>query len=272
MLQSFLITLREGLEMSLVVVILLAYIKKTGNEQNFKAVWQGTGAGVGVSILGGVALFGFGRNLEGKAEKVFEGVAMMLAALVLSWMIVWMKRHAKYLRNELENRLGEAIQAESVWAIAAIPFFTIVREGLETSLFIFGASKTASPGSTAFGAVAGLLVAILIGRFIYQGTMSINLGKLFNVTGILLVLFAGGLLTHGIHEFQEAGLIPFIVEHVWDVNHIIDENGMIGSFLKGIFGYNSNPSLLEIFVYPAYVIGAMSFFLLPVSSVRKPSS
>jgi len=260
MVQAFLITFREGLEMALVIVIIMAYLKKMGHERLFLRVWQGVGLATGLSLVVGAIFFSLGKGLEGRAEEIFEGAAMLLAVALLTWMIIWMKSQARYMRWQLESQMEQAITGGSTLALLAIPFLAVGREGLETVLFLFGASKTSTPYETGIGGLLGLVIAILLGWLIYRGTRSINLRRIFGVTGILLIAFAAGLLAHGIHEFQEAGLLPTLVEHVWDTNSILDEKNGLGSFVKGILGYNGNPSLLEVVVYPMYLFTALFYF------------
>jgi high-affinity iron transporter len=261
-----LITLREGLEISLLIVIVLAYLKKTGRGHLFTPVWQGTGAAVAVSVGAGALLFWLGNGLSGKTEEVFEGSAMLLAVIVLSWMVIWMKSQARGIRGNLEAKVERAIGGGSGLALATLAFLVVVREGLETALFLFGASDSASPAATTVGGLLGLAAAIVIGRLIYQGSRRINLALLFNVTGVLLILFAAGLLAHGLHEFQEAGYVHVFVEEVWNTNDIVDEKGTPGSLLKGLLGYNGNPSLLEVLAYPTYLVLALAFFVKPSRS------
>ena len=263
MTQALLITLREGLEISLLVVIVLAYLKKTGRTHLFAPVWQGVGAAVAVSIVAGALLFGLGTGLSGKAEEVFEGSAMLLAVIVLSWMVIWMKSQARRVRGSLEAKVERAVTGGSALALAFLAFLVVVREGLETALFLFGASNTASPAATTAGGLLGLAAAIAIGRLIYQGSRRVDLSLLFNVTGLLLILFAAGLLGHGLHEFQEAGYIQVLVDEVWNTNGIVDERGTAGSLLKGLLGYNGNPSLLEVVAYATYLVMALAFFVKP---------
>ena len=271
MTQALLITLREGLEVSLLIVIVLAYLKKTGRVHLFAPVWQGTGAAVAVSLVAGAVLFGLGTGLSGKAEEVFEGSAMLLAVVVLSWMVIWMKSQARQVRGTLEARVERAVTGGSGLALAVLAFLVVVREGLETALFLFGASNAASPAATTAGGLLGLVAAIAIGRLIYQGSRRIDLSLLFSVTGVLLVLFAAGLLGHGLHEFQEAGYMQVLADEVWDTNGILDEKGTAGGLLKGLFGYNGNPSLLEVVAYATYLIMAMAFFVKPSRrAVEKP--
>ena len=263
MTQALLITLREGLEISLLVVIVLAYLKKTGRTHLFAPVWQGVGAAVAVSLVAGALLFGLGSGLSGKAEEVFEGSAMLLAVVVLSWMVIWMKSQARHVRGNLEAKVELAAIGGSAFALAILAFLAVAREGLETALFLFGASNTASPMATTAGGLLGLAAAIAIGRLLYQGSHRINLSVMFNVTGVLLILFAAGLLGHGLHEFQEAGYMHVLADEAWNTNGIVSENGTAGSLLKGLLGYNGNPSFLEVVAYTTYLVMALAFFVKP---------
>ena len=272
MAQAFLITLREGLEMSLIVIIVLAYLKKTDRTRLSNLVWQGIGLATAISLIGGFTLFRLGQELQGKTEEIFEGTAMLLATAVLTWMIIWMKSQASQIRGELETQIEQALMSGSSLAIVAIPFLAVGREGLETALFLFSASKTASPIDTTIGGLSGLIIAITIGWLLYRGTYTVDLRIMFKSTGILLIVFAAGLLAHGIHEFQEAGLLPIFVEHVWDINSVLDEKGTLGNFMKGIFGYNGNPSLLEVIAYPIYLSTALFYFSKPTIARAKQAN
>jgi high-affinity iron transporter len=267
-----LVTTREGLEASLIVGIVLAYLAKTDNRQHFRTIWAGTAAAVLVSALTGAALFFTVGALEGRAEQIFEGVAMLSAVAVLTWMIFWMRKQAMGIKRELETRLQGAIAAGSAVGLASVVFFAVVREGWETALFLFAISESSTPLSTSVGAVIGLVVSISLGVALYMGSRRLNLRQFFTVTGILLIVFAAGLLAHGIHEFQEAGLLPMTVEHVWDTNGIISEDSNSGLFLKALFGYNGNPSLLEVVAWLSFLAVALAFFLRPMVSWRRQAA
>ena len=264
-----LVTTREGLEASLIVGIVLAYLAKTDNRQHFRTIWAGTAAAVLVSAVSGAALFFTVGELEGRAEKIFEGVAMLSAVAVLTWMIFWMRKQAMGIKRELEARLQGAIAAGSAVGLASVVFFAVVREGWETALFLFAISESSTPLSTSVGAVLGLVVSISLGVALYMGSRKLNLRQFFTATGILLIVFAAGLLAHGIHEFQEAGLLPLTVEHVWDTNGIVSEDSNLGLFLKALFGYNGNPSLLEVVAWLSFLGVALGFFLRPLVGWRR---
>ena len=264
-----LLTTREGLEASLIVGIVLAYLAKTDNRRHFGVIWAGTAAAVLVSAASGAALFFTVGALEGRAEQIFEGAAMLSAVAVLTWMIFWMRRQAINIKRELEARIEGAIAAGSAIGLASVVFFAVLREGWETALFLFAISESSTPWVTAIGATTGLAIAISLGVALYMGSRRLNLRQFFTVTGVLLIIFAAGLLAHGIHEFQEAGLLPMTIEHVWDTNAVVGEDSTVGEFLKTLFGYNGNPSLLEVLAWGGYIAAALAFFLAPLVSWRR---
>jgi len=247
--QSLLITLREGLEAGLIVVIVLTYLKGVGHKAYWKSAWLGTAAAVAASVMAGAVVFAVAGE--------FEGLAMLTAVVVLSWMIIWMKRQAVHIRGKLQARIDTALLSGSALAIAVIPFVAVLREGIETVVFMLAAAQTSVPLESTVGASVGLILAAALGYVLYRGGRRLNLRLFFNVTGALLILFAAGLLAHAIHELQEAQLAPVLVEHVWDVNGFLSDNAGLGLWLKGVFGYNGNPALVEVLAYPLYLGGGL---------------
>jgi high-affinity iron transporter len=264
MLASFLLSLREGIEAALLIGIVLGALHKLNRSKMAPAVWYGTLSAVGVSIITGVLLTTFGLSLEGAAEQIFEGVAMLLAASVLTWMIFWMNRQGRSIKGELEAGVNRATSTGGVRALFGLAFLAVVREGIELALFLTAATFASEPQSTVLGALLGLGVAILLGWGLFASTVRLNLRRFFQVTGFLLVLFAAGLVAHGVHEFNEVGWIPSLVEHVWDVNPVLDEDSTLGAMLKALFGYNGNPSLTEVLAYLSYYV--VIFFSLRAAS------
>jgi high-affinity iron transporter len=260
---------REGLEASLIVGIVLAYLSKTENERYFRIIWLGTAAAVAASAATGAALFFTIGELEGKAEQIFEGAAMLLAVAVLTWMIFWMRRQAATIKRDLEARLASAIAAGSAIGLASVVFFAVLREGTETALFLFAIGESSTPLATGIGAVVGLAIAISLGMAIFMSSRRMNLRQFFTVTGLFLIVFAAGLLGHAVHEFQEAGLLPETIEHLWNTNSIVSENSHFGKFLTALFGYNGDPSALEVGIWFAYLVAALAFFLRPLVSWRR---
>jgi len=261
MLASFLITLREGLEAALIVGITLSVLRKLGQSNRNRPVWAGVGTAVVASLAVGLVLNILGVAFEGRGEQIFEGIAMLLAAGVLTWMIFWMQRQGRQVQAELERDVRQAAVSGSVWALFSLAFVAVVREGIETALFMTAAAFSATPAQTLIGGLLGLVVAVVLGWLVFAAGKRLNVSAFFRGTSVLLILFAAGLFAHGVHELQEAGLVPVIVEHVYNINPILDENGTAGTFLKALLGYNGNPSLIEMLSYGAYflVIGILTW-------------
>jgi high-affinity iron transporter len=262
---SFLLMLREGLEAALIVAIVLAYLRTLGRKEQFKTVWAGVAGGVVVALVAGIAIFSIVGELEGTAEEVVEGVIAFTAAAVLTWMIFWMARQARKIKGDLHTKVDAALAAGSGTALALIAFVAILREGLESALFLLSATVGEDSNGTVFiGGLIGLAAAAAIGYLVYVGSRRVNLRSFFRVTGILVLLFAAGLLAKGIHEFQEVGLIPTALEHVWDVSSVTLLNpdaSTVGEFLKGLFGWSPNPSIEMLIAYFAYLIPVGGVFL-----------
>ncbi|MBU2536202.1 MAG: FTR1 family protein [Chloroflexi bacterium] len=264
MLSALLITLREGLEAALIIGIILAYLSTTNNRKGFEPVWIGTSLAIVVSLVAGAVIYFSAGRLEGRAEEIFEGIAMWTAAGVLTWMIFWMRKQAINIKGHLHAQIQSALGSGSTLGLLGLAFVAVVREGIETVLFLFAATRVAeSAVLSAVGGILGLGIAVAIGYSIYRGTSKLNLRTFFNVTGLLLILFAAGLLAHGIHEFHEAGIIPPAIAHVWDIDHIVPEQSVIGRFLTAIFGYNANPSLVEVLAYIGYLGFTLASYFLP---------
>ncbi len=261
MLPSYLLSLREGLEAALIIGIVLGALQKIRRTDLAPMLWYGTLAAVGVSLLTAMLLTFLGLSLEGSAEQIYEGVTMFIAAGLLTWMIFWMSRQARTLKAELEAGVHKAAASRDERALFWMAFIAVVREGVELAFFItaaFFAGSTENVGAntiqTLAGVVLGLGTAILLGWSLFATAVRLDLRRFFQVTGFILILFAGGLIAHGIHEFNEVGWIPAIVEHVWDVNAVLDEKSVLGELLKTLFGYNGNPSLTEMIGYFVYLI------------------
>ncbi|HLA05808.1 MAG TPA: FTR1 family protein [Anaerolineales bacterium] len=260
MLPTYLLSLREGLEAALIIGIVLGALSKIRRTDLTPSVWLGTLSAVGVSILTAVLLTSFGLSLEERAEQIFEGITMVLAAGILTWMIFWMSKQARFLRSELEDGVNKAAASTGKRAVFWLAFVAVVREGVELAIFItaafFVGDKTQISNNliqTLAGTILGLGTAFLLGYTLFATTVRLDLRKFFQVTGLLLILFAAGLVAHGVHEFNEVGWIPSLVEHVWDVNMILDETSVAGQLMKTLFGYNGNPSLTEMIAYFVYL-------------------
>ena len=262
--ETFLITSRETLEAALVVGIVLAYLVKTGNERYKKSVWSGVAAGIGLSVLVAILFTTIAGGFEGFAEELFEGITMLIGAALLTTMILWMIKQ-RNIASELHGKVKKHLSHEndwfSHWGIFLLITVAILREGAETVIFLHAINF--ANGVNLVNGLLGVVVAIIVGYIFFTSFKKINLKRLFTISSVLLILFAAGLTAHGVHELQEAGVVPVIAEHIWDINPevvvegqypALHEKGAIGGFLKGLFGYNGNPNLLEVVVWFLYLV------------------
>ncbi len=268
--------LREGVEAALIISILLAYLVRTGNGRHSRQVWIGTVAAVAVSLVAGIALFVTVGELPSPWEQVFEGLAMLLAASVVTWMLFWMRRQSASVRGELQAAVDRALTEGTVLALVALAFTAVIREGLETSLFLVGlaTSSQGGAGSVLVGALVGIAIAALLGAGFYRGARLINLRTFFRWTGIALIFIAAGLLSSAVHEFIEIGWITVGTGTAFDVSVILPHAAIAGApdgialiagqFLRALFGYNSQPEVLTLAVWATYVGVVLALFLRPL--------
>ncbi len=266
---SFLITLREGIEAALVVGLVLAAVQKTGALGMRRFVWYGVGVAVVMSALVGAGLALTAGSLSETAAEVFEGVASLVAVGLLTFMIFWMRSQAVRMKQEIDGRVQAAAGIGSGWALGILAFAAVGREGLETALFLFASFSATDALAATVGGVAGLAVAVVLGYGLYRGGLRLDLRAFFRATGALLIVLAAGMLAYGLHELQEVGVVPVVVEHLWDMNSVLDEKVGVGVFLKALVGYNGNPSLVEVAAYWAYLIGVGVLFLRPERSTAQ---
>ncbi len=266
MLPSLLITFRETLEAALIVGIVLSFLAKTKQTRFNNVVYIGVASAIVVSIICAILFSVLAGGFTGRAEKIFEGVTMIIGALLLTTMILWMMKQ-KHITKEIEDKVGAEVAESHKFGLFSLVFVAVLREGVETVIFL-GATRFASSDNSLIGALIGITTAVALGYAMFVGSMKINLKTFFNITSVLLILFAAGLVAHGVHEFQEAGVIPTMIEHVWDINPavgtdgkypLLHEKGHIGSILSGLFGYNGNPSLIELLSWSGYLL--LSAFL-----------
>jgi high-affinity iron transporter len=260
---SLLITLREGLEVSLVVAIIAAYLVNTGRTEYLRAMWVGVSAAVAVSLATGVVFNAVIGEFEGKWEQAIEGMLAFLAVGVLTWMIFWMRRNTKNLSGELHTKIDAAL-AQSPFALSIIAFIAVAREGFETVLFLLGAETGSSSGAAVvLGGIIGLAVATVIGFGFYVGSARVDLRRFFQVTGMLLILFAAGLFAKGLHEFRELFETEwlFVADRVWEVTEgPFAKGSTLHDFLKGLFGWSPNPERIRVAGYFAYLLPVTWFF------------
>ncbi|MEY4498616.1 MAG: hypothetical protein RJA40_721 [Actinomycetota bacterium] len=268
MLSTFIIALREGLEAALIVGILVAYIVRTDRRHFLKPLWAGVGIAIAASLaLGGVLSF-TSAELTERGEEYFAGITSFVAVGLVTWMVFWMKRTARTLRNELHGKVDNALVGGPI-SLALVAFFAVAREGLETALFIYTNFKTVGAASTAtIGLVLGLGLAVVLGYLIYNRSVKLNLSKFFTVTGVALIIVAAGVLSYGVHEFQELGYIPGADDFLWDVTPWIAKESVLASLLSGTIGFDTTTSFIQFIAWSAYLV----VVLVPYLAKGKPAT
>ena len=275
MLGNFLIGLREGLEASLIVSILIAYLVKTGRKHLLPKVWAGVGVAVAVS-LGFGAILTFGpKGLTFAAQEFIGGSLSIVAVGLVTWMIFWMATAARTLASDLRRQVDAA--ADVSWSIPLIAALAVGREGLETALFIWAATTAAGAEGTPtngplIGALFGLVVAVGLGYAMYAGAVRINLSRFFAITGGFLIVIAAGVLAYGVHDLQEAGFLPGLNNLAYDVSAVIPPSGVLGTMLKGIFNFSAAATVLEVVVWVGYVAVVGTLFVRLVRRKPKPAT
>ena len=265
MLANFLIGLREGLEAALVVSILVAYLVRTGRREQLPAVWAGVGVAALASLAFG-ALLTFGpQGLTFEAQEAIGGSLSIVAVGLLTWMIFWMARTARTLRGDLEHKLDGAV-ASGRRAVAVVALLAVGREGLETALFLWAGARAAGSTSAAplLGALLGLVVAIALGWALYRGAVRLDLRRFFAWTGAFLVVVAGGVLAYGVHDLQEAGLLPGLHSLAFDVSAAVPPSSWYGALLKGVLNFSPATTWLQAIAWTCYVVPTGAVFLRTV--------
>ncbi len=253
MFPSYLLALREGIEAALIIGVVLSALRKTGQAALVSAVWWGVGSAALVGAGAAFLLTRWGLTLEGHASAAFEGATMFAAAGILTWMLFWMKGHAADLQRTVTQRVAAAAGQGSARALYGLAFFAVLREGLELALFLSAAAFTSTAAQTASGALLGLATAALLGWALFTATLRLNLRRFFQVTTVLLFLFAAGLIANGVHEWNEIGWIPAGVEHLWNTAGLLRDASPLGSVLTALFGYRASPSLSAVLAYGGYM-------------------
>ena len=268
---------REGLEAVLVVVIILLYLKKTNQQHYNKYVYLGSILAIIASVVFAIIFTTLFGGFTGTLEEIFEGLTFIISGIFIVTLVLWVSKEGPKMRQTLEKKVEQSIQKEKLLSITILSFVIILREGIELVLLLTGATSIGSldPSAVIVGSLIGLGLSLIIGILIFFGVKTINLTVFFKVTNVILILFAAGLITFGIHELIEAGIVNPIIAEVWNIKHILPENfpddnpttpewlEITGSLLKALFGYNANPSLLELIIYPTLLsgIGLISYYL-----------
>ncbi|MFG1702771.1 iron uptake transporter permease EfeU [Nonomuraea sp. M3C6] len=274
MFASYLIGLREGLEAALVVSVLIAFLVKSDRKDKLSQVWTGVGAAVALSVAFGALLTFTAAHLEYTSQELFDAITSLLAVVFVTWMIFWMRRAARALSGELRGKLSDALQLGSL-AVVVMAFLAVAREGLETALLFFasvqGATTTAAP---LIGISLGLLTSVLIGWGIYRSAVKINLTKFFTWTGLLLILVAAGIFKYGVHDLQEAGVLPGLNTFAFDISAVLPADSWYGALLSGMLNITPQPSVAEVVAWAVYLVPTLFFFLRPprVKTTPAPAS
>ncbi|MGY5045027.1 iron uptake transporter permease EfeU [Streptomyces sp. 900105755] len=265
MFSNYLIGLREGLEASLVVCILIAYLVKTGRTDALKPIWIGIAVAVLIAMGFGCALEFGSQELTFEAQEALGGSLSIVAVGLVTWMVFWMRRTARHLKAELHGKLDAAL-AMGTGALVATAFLAVGREGLETALFVWASVHAASDGTPRplIGVALGLASAVLLGWLFYRGALRINLAKFFTWTGAMLVVVAAGVLAYGFHDLQEADWIPGLTSQAFDISGTVPPDSWYGTLLKGVFNFQPDPTVLQVTVWLLYLVPTLAFFFAPV--------
>ena len=266
---TFLIFLREGIEASMIVSILLAYLDRAGQRQHFRDVLLGVGAAMVLVLVGGVALYLTLKNYAGsRTQTIFETVTYLIAAVVLTYMTFWMRNHARGLGGDLRHRAHAALDGRARFGLGLLSFQAVGREGLETMVFTLAIAFASSGRSVLAGGAAGLAVALLLAVAIYRFGKKINVGIFFTAIGAVLMIFAAGLVADAVENLQELGWIHFLDGRVWDSSRFLGEHSTFGDILHSFFGYADRPTVLQVICYGLYLAAAVVAFLCLGSNSR----
>ncbi|MEU4226808.1 iron uptake transporter permease EfeU [Nonomuraea sp. NPDC026600] len=263
MFASYLIGLREGLEATLVVSVLIAFLVKSDRKDKLPQVWTGVVAALALSIGFGALLTFTAAHLDHTGQELFDAITSLLAVVFVTWMIFWMRRMARALSKELRGKLTEALEMGSL-AVVVMAFLAVAREGLETALLFFasvqGYTTTTDP---LIGISLGLLTSVAIGWGIYRSALKINLTKFFTWTGLLLILVAAGIFKYGVHDLQEANILPGLGTYAFDISAILPPDSWWGALLAGMLNITPQPSVLEALAWVLYLVPTLFLFLRP---------
>ncbi len=272
---NYLIGLREGLEASLVVVILIAYLVKTDRRELLRRIWAGVAIAVLISFGFGALLTYGPRELTFQAQEAIGGTLSIVAVGFVTWMVFWMARHARGLSGELRGKIDTAADAGRM-SLMVVALLAVGREGLETALFIWSATQaTTNSGQSTLipllGALLGIATAVAMGFAFYKGVLKINLAKFFRYTGIILIVVAAGVLSYGVHDLQEAGILPGLNNLAFDVSNQVPPSSWWGTLLKGTVNFSPATTWLEAVAWLLYLVPTMTLFLIKTRFPRKPA-
>ena len=259
--------LREGVEAALIIAVIAGFLARTGNGRSIPRVLLGAAAAVAASLVLGIAIYVFIGELRPPYEQLLEAGTMLVAASIVTWMLFWMKRQAAGIRGAMQARVARVLDEGGLWGLTVLAFTAVIREGIETAVFLVG-QATAATGSAGtlgvlVGAVLGLALATGIGYLVYAGSRRIDLRVFFRVTGILLVFIAAGLVSRAAHELVEIGLIAVATGPAFDIAAILPDDAGVGLFLRALFGYSAAPEVVALGAWLTYVVVVLTLYLCP---------
>lgn len=261
-LQTFLTGLREGLEAALVVGILISFLVRGGHRDRLRALWGGVAVAVVLSFGFGALLHFTSTNMSFEAQEAFGGILSIVAVGFVTWMVFWMRRTAHTMKADLHGKMQAAVELGPV-AVSLAALLAVGREGLETALFLYPTFEAQGAGAApAIGAVLGIATAIVLGWLLYEGAVHLDMRRFFRYTGVALIVIAAGVLAYGVHDLQEAAILPGLDNLAWDLGY--STSSWFGTLLKGIFNFGPQMTVLEVAVYVAYAVPTMFLFLRPV--------
>ena len=264
MLFSFLVTLREGIEIALVVTILLGYLRKIDQKRHFRQIWIGAGAAAVAAVAFGAVLEVTSHELSGRVREAFEGFTMLFAVAVLTWMVFWMKRQSAGISSELRHQIDGALSGGSVLALTMLAFASVAREGFETTLFLFAGSTKTSGTQFLLGGMMGFVIAAACGVVIYYGAAKLPLKQFFLVSGIVVIVMAAGLLSNALNSLQGAAILTNLGSRPWDFEQSLSMTSTLGKFLHTVLGYDAAPAMAQIALYWGYTaIVLAAYIFLP---------
>ena len=272
MLATFVIFLREGVEASMIIAILLAYLNRIGQREHFRDIFLGVGAALVLAGAGGVVAYETIRSYDGsRAQTIFETCTYLLAAAVLTYMTFWMRNHARSLSKELRSRADAAIDGRARWGLGLLAFQAVGREGLETVVFTLAIVFSTSAASALTGAVIGLAVSLVIAFVIYRLGHQLKLSRFFTVIGVLLMIFAAGLVADAVQNMQELGWLPVLSSPMWHTASFLSQDSAFGDVMHSFFGYSDSPTALQLLMYIGYLaIVIVAYLKLRPRLVSRP--
>lgn len=262
MLVAFLIMLREGIEAALIVGIIASYLKQSGRASAMPAVWGGVLLAAVLCCLIGWGVYSTTGEIPQRQQELFVGVIDVLAVVVLTFMVFWMKKAARSIKRELHDSVEKALNRGrgQMFALVGMSFFAVAREGVESVFFLITAFEQGQNNGAWLGAVLGIVISVALGYGLYQGGTRLNLTKFFKWTGAFIIVVAAGLLANALHAFHGAGVWNQLQAVAFDWSQILPVHSITGVFLSGILGYKDTPAIGEVLIWALYLVPALLWY------------